>query len=458
MKSIEERLVASDPSIATPYAPADYEAMVRRVVAALYPKAATTWRGFKIKMASSVAAASLLTALGITALSTAGSTLPILGFAAASTPKTSGIATSPTAASTLMRLNVNYQFTGADNFSTAPGNGVAYAFSAPSDGGATLSQVAQVLHVDVGTPTTTDNGQSFTSSGPQYAGWLVQNAGYSSWGIDYSLNSLNPSKSLTADQLKARAVALAHRLGDLTLGVATIDTVSSDSLSPTSVTVPIVVGGLPTDLSYSFTFASDGVLMSASGQSFALASVGNYPLISPAAGVREITSQLGLVSGVMNDGGVAGSQPGQVGSGSSSSGSSTGAAGATTPPTPVVSPMLGSETTTSVAPTTTDSSVAPPVNTGPVTAVPSSPGTTDTLPTDSVPTTATTVPAPTIVNLTDVSIQYGVFTMANGTTMLLPMYVYVGIVVGESSYRATFRVVPIDPSYLDLSTVQNYNY
>jgi len=56
-----------------------------------------------------------------------------------------------------------------------------------------------------------------------------------------------------------------------------------------------------------------------------------------------------------------------------------------------------------------------------------------------------------------VSTQYGVFTMSNGTTMLLPIYVYVGTVVG-ASYQVTFQVIPIDPSLLDLSTVQSTTY
>jgi hypothetical protein len=75
------------------------------------------------------------------------------------------------------------------------------------------------------------------------------------------------------------------------------------------------------------------------------------------------------------------------------------------------------------------------------------PGTTDTSPPATV--------VPTVVDLTGVSTTYGVFTMSDATTMLLPMYVYTGDVVGDSSSQVTFQVVAIDPSYLDLSKVQN---
>jgi hypothetical protein len=66
--------------------------------------------------------------------------------------------------------------------------------------------------------------------------------------------------------------------------------------------------------------------------------------------------------------------------------------------------------------------------------------------------------APTIVDLTGYSSQYGLYSLTNGTTMLLPIYVYDGTVEVDSSYQVRFHVVPIDPSYLDLSTVQNSVY
>ena len=62
------------------------------------------------------------------------------------------------------------------------------------------------------------------------------------------------------------------------------------------------------------------------------------------------------------------------------------------------------------------------------------------------------------MNLTDYSSQYGVYTLTNGTTMLLPVYVYDGTVEGDAGYQVSFRVVPIDPSYLDLSRVRNSTY
>lgn len=435
MKSADQRLAESDPTHASPYTPASYDAMIQRITSSPYPKTATTWRGFKVKMASSVAAASLLTALGITALNTVGSALPVLGFAAASTQRSFSLDGTVAAPSTLMRLNTNYQFTGAENFSTQASSGEAYTLVAPGDAVATLAQLAAVLKVDVGVATSTDNGQSFTATGPRYTGWLVVNGGYFAWGVDYTLNALSPSTPLSVEQLKARALSLAHQLGGFDLGPATIDNLSSDPLSPVSISVPIVVGGVTSDLAYSFTFAHDGQLIGANGQSFSLQPAGSYPLTSPSGAVSEITAQMGVAHGLM-------SAMGAGGLASSSSGATSSTPG------PAVS---SSDPTTSTLPPGVN--VAPPATGpgGPITTVVPGPGTPDTVPID---TTPTTIPVPTIVHLTDVSTQYGFFAMSDGTTTLLPIYVYVGNVAGDTSYQLTFQVVPIDPSLINLSSVR----
>src|ERR1019366_3905888 len=159
VRSSEERLVASDPAAGAPYTSANFDAMIGRIVTSPYERSAAAWRGFKFRMAGSVAAASLLTALGITALNTAGNALPILGFAAASAHKSVSYATQSPVAGTFMIARLNYQFHGADNFSTQGGVATSYTLAAPSDPVGTLGDIAKVLHADVGTPTTTDNGK-----------------------------------------------------------------------------------------------------------------------------------------------------------------------------------------------------------------------------------------------------------------------------------------------------------
>ena len=63
--------------------------------------------------------------------------------------------------------------------------------------------------------------------------------------------------------------------------------------------------------------------------------------------------------------------------------------------------------------------------------------------------TSPSTAAPETVNLTGYSLAYGIFTMTDGSVLALPEYVYTGTPTG-ASYTLQFRVVPIDPQYIDL--------
>jgi hypothetical protein len=431
MKSIEERLIESDPSPEASYAVADYSAMISRVVATPLAKPASGLRAFKLRMAGSVAVASLLTVLGIAAIDTVGSSLPVLGFAAASTHQTAGgfsaaksaITPTPTSAGTtsgLMIPAVNYQFSGASSFSSQSGTATVYALLAPSDAADSLTHAASVLSVDIGTPDSHDGGQTYISTGPKYSGTLAVNAGYAQWQISTSSYGAPATASgPSVSSLETRAFELAQQMGSLDLGVATLLPVPGPLGGPTFVTVPIVIGGEPTDLGYDFTFAGDGTLVSASGEDFTLEAGESYPTISPSAGVGEITSQIGLSSITPGWFGAVGSASGVSGSGSS---------GAVVPPT-----SNGTVATT----------------TGPSNSSGTSPGSPPSSGTS--PSTLT----PTVVDLTGVSTKYGLFTMSDSTQMMLPTYLYTGMVVGASPYEVTFQVVAVNPSYLDLASVQD---
>ncbi|HEY5113563.1 MAG TPA: hypothetical protein VIJ45_05580, partial [Coriobacteriia bacterium] len=213
MKSIEERLIASDPAPAGSYAPADYSAMIGRIVVTRYPRPVSTLRAFRLRMAGSVAAASLLTVLGITAIDSVGSSPPVLGFAAAKTHSAPGQYAAATVPKSMLMIPAgNYQFNGSGNFSNQAGTATVYSMRAPSDGAAALQRAAGVLKIDIGTPATQDNGQSFTSSGPHYSGWLVQNGGYASWGInDNSSQVASPTSASSQASFEALAFSFAKQ-------------------------------------------------------------------------------------------------------------------------------------------------------------------------------------------------------------------------------------------------------
>lgn len=435
MMSLEQRLAQSDPVVTGSYVPQDYSAMIARVTATRPARRDPQWRAFRARMGSAVAATSLLTGLGVAALGTAGSALPVLGFAAAASHQTTGgaKATYGPAASSIMAINPNaaWQFVGADAFSHAAGTATAFAMSAPTDGAAALSHVASVLGLDVGTPATTDGGQSFSATGAQYSGWLVQNGGYATWGIDSSASggtvasSPGSSSGSSTSAFTNEALRLAGGFGDFQFATPSASSVTGGAAGgdQVDVTVPILVQGNPSDFSVDIVFGADGTVLNASGPLFTLTPIGDYPLISPADAVGQISAQLALTS--MFAGGVM--EP-------------LVAPSTTTPPTGVATPPTTPVTSTG----SSGSSVG------------SSPGGAASPPTsDTTPSTPTTVPAPTVVDLTGVSLRYGVFALANGTTALLPLYVYDGTVAGDGGgYQVSFRVVPVEPSYLNLATVQ----
>ncbi|MGH9020659.1 MAG: hypothetical protein ACRDV0_06525, partial [Acidimicrobiales bacterium] len=342
-----------------------------------------------------------------------------------------------------MPLMRDYAFTAGGSLSSAPGAGEVYALTPGATDGSLLTRAASVLGVDVGAPTSTD-GQNFTSSSSSYTGWLSVLSGYTSWGLS-AVNQPNPSSTIAdsaTNAFDARALAYAAQLGG-DLGSPSDAALGADPAGPVEVTVPILVDSLTTPFTYDFEFAADGTLLGADGVSFSTTAQGNYPLVSPVDGVTLIPSQYFLVTNFVTEGFVA---PFATADGSSSgvvpSPTSPSATGGSPAPSP------GSPTPSTVATSSSDSpptTIAPPVATPPIATPPVA------TPPDVTPDTTPTTVAPTNVTVTSVTTEYSVFSMANGSTLLLPIYVYTGDVDGGGT--ATFSIVPIDPSYLDLSQI-----
>lgn len=393
MKSLEERLAQSDPSRARSYEPTDLGAMVARVMASPHPRHDNAWRSFRVKMAGSMAAASLLTGLGVTALGLAGSTLPILSFASSPAhSKSDGVYFSVVAPSANeWRTSLSPELAGGIALSSAPARAVAYAMSGPRDGATTLVAVARAVGVDVGRPVTSNGGASYTSKGPRYSGSLARHRGYSTWSI-ITNPSVRPSPQsmLTDAALLQRAVRLARRTGmSVDAQGSSAGPLMSGAAAQVRVFVPVRANGRGTDFFDEFLLSRVGMLLGAWGQSFTLRSLGEYPLLSPRAGVAQIAAQRNLTPSYLVP---------------------------ATPPTssiPLGPPALrsGSGGNASTNPLT-----------GP------------------------------ILSWRSVSVRYASFTMVNGSTFLLPTYVYVGVL--SHGAHVTFRVVPIKPTYLDLTQVQ----
>jgi hypothetical protein len=423
-----ERLSMSDPAAAG-YVPAGLDAMVTRVVRSRPPRD-PAWRLFRLRVAGAAASAALLTGAGVVALGVAGNALPVLDFAAASTPHSTGAkALSGSLPTMMMPLMRNWSFSAGASLSTQAGSATVYSLAPGAAGAAPLTSAAAALGLDIGTPTTTD-GSTYSSSAADFTAWLSDSGGYAAWGILSTSPAATPDSSTIASTatsaFDAQAVADAQALG-ATVGAPSDAALGADPSGPVQVTLPVLVGGLSTPFTYDFEFAADGTLLGADGVSVATTALGDYPLLSPADGVAQIPAQLYLATPGVTEG--------FASPFATVDGASSGAAPPSNPPADsgAVSPAPG---------TTTPSTVAPPP-TVPVTTDPSA----TTAPSDAPTTTAPPVP----VTVTSVSEEYGAFPMSDGSTLLLPVYVYSG--TDPSGDQLTFRVIPVEPSYLDLSSI-----
>ncbi|MBW4030505.1 MAG: hypothetical protein HIU57_07500 [Acidobacteria bacterium] len=164
----------------------------------------------------------------------------------------------------------------------------------------------------------------------------------------------------------------------------------------------------------SFDFASDGTLQNASGSIFSLTTMATYPLISPAAGVSQISVQTQMLRRIYADG---------------SGGPITFNSLATTTTTS----NLGATGTT----TTGNSGATGTTGASGVSGV-----------TGAVTTTTLSTPA-TVVRLTGVTNGYATYDMVGGW-MELPVYNYTGTVV-DGGYHVSFSVVPLATQYLNFA-------
>ncbi len=247
--------------------------------------------------------------------------------------------------------------------------------------------------------------------------------------------------------------------------------------------MPLLINGYPSDMSDSFSFASDGTLQSVSGSTFTLSTVATYPMISESAGVAQITAQQRLfrrfvdyttvapttapvptAQSLSNSGGVT------MSAATSSPGGSTGSTGVTGATGTAVTTNTGASSSPGPTTTTTPITTGDPVTTittgatgatgasgspGPTTTVTGVSGVTGPSGVTGVSgvtgsTTTTVLPAPRVVNLTAVTLHYASYEMTGNVWMELPVYNYTGTDV-TGGYQVDFTVVALPSQYLNFA-------
>jgi len=574
MTNADDRLRSANP-VPENFPSSDFTHLYSRAMSA---RSTTTsfWRAFQLRMAGAVAASAAVTASLVALLTVTNTSLPVIDFAASTSPTPSA-----TAAKGMMGTSHgamiplwNYTFTASADLSTAPSSAPAYTVQAPSDLASDLTRVAGALHLPVGTPTSAGDG-SVTSTGPATNGVAFTSSeslvgGYASWTIGQT--SASPTVTGTSGVTGSGGGAVSAVSRATTIATAMAD---AAAVSPTltfgqpvlvygpdvvEVTVPILIDNAPTSLSDTFNYNASGQLEAATGASFTLTPLATYPLLSPADAVSLITPQHTLTSrsfGMGNLGGVVmystvhssglkarvvlsraelTSVTGTTGSSVTGATGTTGASGATgatattmsvgvsgstgttgtsgatgttgttgtsgatgttgTPPSVGVSGTSGATGTTGATGATGTTGATGATGTTGTTGLPVDPvivlaphpimysaasgarsaeadgvttstlaaatgatgatgtsgttGTTGTTGTNGVSVT------PEAITITSATLQYGFFTMSDGTVVALPEYNYTGT-PANATYTLTFTVVPIDAQYVNLSNITKQN-
>ena len=550
MTNADDRLRSANP-VPENFPSSDFTHLYSRAMSA---RSTTTsfWRAFQLRMAGAVAASAAVTASLVALLTVTNTSLPVIDFAASTSPTPSA-----TAAKGMMGTSHgamiplwNYTFTASADLSTAPSSAPAYTVQAPSDLASDLTRVAGALHLPVGTPTSAGDG-SVTSTGPATNGVAFTSSeslvgGYASWTIGQT--SASPTVTGTSGVTGSGGGAISAVSRATTIATAMAD---AAAVSPTltfgqpvlvygpdvvEVTVPILIDNAPTSLSDTFNYNASGQLEAATGASFTLTPLATYPLLSPADAVSLITPQHTLTSrsfGMGNLGGVVmystvhssglkarvvlsraelTSVTGTTGSSVTGATGTTGASGATgataTTMSVGVSGSTGTTGTSGATGTTGTTGTTGATGATGTTGATGATGTTGTtgLPVDPVivlaphpimysaasgarsaeadgVTTSTLAAAtgatgatgtsgttgttgttgtngvsvtPEAITITSATLQYGFFTMSDGTVVALPEYNYTGT-PANATYTLTFTVVPIDAQYVNLSNITKQN-
>jgi hypothetical protein len=283
------RLAAADPFARDPYV-VDVEDLIGRVTS-IPAHETSLWRRFQLRVGTALSTSALVTAGAIAALQGAGSSLPVLNFAApvARGAYASAVTLAPSTAAKSSSVAATH-FRAGPALSNASTQGVAYQLSVPTNPATETARLAAVFRVQG--PLSASSDKTSWHAGDTHATLTYFAAGLPSWRY---ARATQPAMSSGASfrstrALEATARDLARRLDyGYQLASPHVSFVSGSS-PEVHVRFPIKVEGVATNLSLTFRFDAPGVLVGASGPSFLVARSYVYPLVSLRGGVARLNA------------------------------------------------------------------------------------------------------------------------------------------------------------------------
>ncbi len=302
MSDFENRLAALDPVAGRAYEHPDLEGLITRVTATPLTSKRRLWKNFELKLAATLITGSIVAA-GAVAIFQGAPNLAVLALKAAASNH--GLAAANSPASSAIQLYERLDFTAGPGLSSTPTT-PSYQLSIPADPSSEAARVASVFGV-AGTPVNT-NGD-WTVTGASGAALDYQTAGVPQWYYSSSTPAVAPAtqsasatgpvpspSTVAADALRYLALlGYGYGVGSPTFSSSTSSTTAANGTtqvtqSTEDVTYDVVVGGVTTDQTVSFSVDSKNDVVYASGPALSVGPPVTYPLQSPLAGVAALSA------------------------------------------------------------------------------------------------------------------------------------------------------------------------
>jgi len=303
MSDLDDRLTALDPAAGQPYQHRDLDALISRITA--QPRVTTRrwWSNLELKLASFLVAGSLVAAGSLALVEGAAPTLPALALAqgrATLAPTATKFATGP------VQFYEEIDFHASDGIPARAPSSPSYPVSVASRAAREAARIAAVFG-DVGTPA--NDGTSWTVRDASGASLDYESGGVPQWYYSSSSPSVAPatasdtasgpvpSEATLASDVAHYLAALGfgYTIAEANFGTSTVSATNASggpvSQSTADVTYTVVVKGVSTDQSVSFTVDAHNTVLYASGPAFRVGAATSYPLRTPLSGVSALNEQ-----------------------------------------------------------------------------------------------------------------------------------------------------------------------
>jgi hypothetical protein len=300
----DDRLAALDPAAGQPYEHKNLDALISKITAEPRHAPRRLWRNIELKIAGTLVAGSLVLAGTLALVQGATPTLPALALQNVAGTKFAVAAQVPTAGP--MQPYAEYVFSGPALSTSAP-SALSHRLKIPSIAAQEAGHLANVFGVDGTAVNTNGDGRDWLVKSATGAALDYENTGVPQWYYSSTspaiapaaasstpVNPLPSQAAVTADAERYLAqMGFSYAVSSPNFSTSTTSSVAANGTSRVTsstedVAFDVVVGGVATDQTVSFSVGENNVLAYASGPAFDVGKSYGYPLESPAAGVMQL--------------------------------------------------------------------------------------------------------------------------------------------------------------------------